>query len=684
MRYFMRMMIISVVLIFFSALPTIGMAEEYKNEKDEAEEEKASVKLEETVVKSERLVEEQDKITIKSEGLPAQVDIITKEDIKKMPVLHWTDMLRQVSGVQISKYTGYTPPGIRMRGFKSWRSSQIGVFIDGVPINEPQGPMNGQADMAWLIPEMIERIEVIKGPVSALYGDFALAGVFNIITKKSESSPSIAAYGGTENTMRAVGVFSDPSMEFTPFLVWEGYTQDGYQDSSDKWRGNLFNKVTFPLWQGDLSVRLHYWKQFTKDPGLLPLEEVKAGKLSKRDALDDTGDNRMDTLNAVLNYTPAGGKEGLYGTMFYTHKGFDRCYPSTSPPTQYRNDFTTNNFGWKLMYDYRPFNDFSLVVGNDLRYDYINGVNRKTIRYQDVVSTYYDNDVEQFSTGFFAQGQYKPFSFFKLVGGLRYDLFNIDVDNKLNPDHSGTATPNVLSPKIGMVITPYKGINIFANRAEGFRSPGARELSPVNSPANFDLDVAKVTTYDVGCDAWLFNRIFFGFDYYDTSMEREVWFDSATNTYQNLGDSDRDGYDVEAKVYIFENFNLYGNFSHVRARIKNPVTPGNHYVPFLSPDAYTAGFQYTEQWGDYRFGLDAYYVRYSKVPVTPDGTVERTAFDRYMSKLTFGYLNWTTSLDVAFNPDKYSTEYMPWNSKTGFWFVPLPKWELLVGLKYQF
>jgi outer membrane receptor protein involved in Fe transport len=644
--------------------------------------------LPEVVVESERLVEKQDTVTIKAEGLPAKVNIVTKEDVQKTPMIDILDVLRNVPGVQIAKYPGGTPPAIGMRGFRSWRGSQVGVFIDGVPINQPQGAMVGEVDFSWLTQEMIERIEVIKGPFSALYGNFALAGVINIITKTSDPSPSLAAYGGTYNTGRAVGVYSDPSMKnipVIPFMVWEGFTSDGYQDHAESRRGNLFNKITLPMGQGNLSMRLHYFSQFSMDPGLLPVDQVKSGVLSRQSSLDNTGFNDRDLFDLVLKYDPKGGEGGFHGTMFFNHQRSDRCYPSTRPPLQYRDIFTNNYLGWKLLYDFQPFKNFSLVAGNDLRYDQTIGTGTTTKNYFTLLSTYYSANVNQFGTGFFAQSQYKPFSFIKFVGGLRYDFFNINVDNRLNPGNSGTATPGIFSPKYGLVITPYKDINIFANRGQGFRTPYANELSPVTGTKNFSLDIPKLDTWDVGCNALLFDRLFFSFTYYNTRLQREMLWNANTNTYENIGTSKRIGFELEAKLFVTKELTLYGSFAPVRARVTNPTTAFAYYITNQNPDSSTLGFEYNKRWGkDHRLGVNFYWLRYSRTPVTTDGTIIAPQLDRFLSKLTYGYQKWTFSLDTTFTPRRYSSEYMPYVSTTGLWFVPYPKWELLAGLKYQF
>jgi len=651
--------------------------------------------MDEMLVETERQVERQGKVTIKAEGLPAEVNVITKDDIEKMPFTRYTDMFRMVPGARVTNYgRGDVGDSISFRGFTNGHSTQVAYFIDGVPINMVQSShgRGGMADIGWLIPEMVERIEVIKGPVSALYGDFALAGVINIITKKSDKSPSLAGYGGTYDTFRGVGVLSDSTWNPTPFLVWEGYTRDGYRDNSDYQRGQFFNKLTMPVLDGDLSLRFHYAARRWGDPSPLFVSDVKAGQ-SRRDTVDTTCRGGVENTDVVLNYSPKGGEEGFYGTLYFSHANYSRS-TTYLPSPQYRYDDRRNDYGWKLMYNYQPFEQFSVIGGNDLRYTEVHYTTMYTKNLNTIISIDGAYDIKQLDTGFFIQAQYKPFKFLKFEGGLRYDYFNIDIYNRVNPLNSGIAKPTAFSPKIGVVITPYKDINIYANRAQGFRSPGAVEMSPNKKKTDFNLHVATVETYDVGVNALLYERLYLSFDYYNTRMKDEVLQNNTTGLYENIGNTKRTGFDTEAKIFLTKELTIYGSFGDVRGRIKNPQKVGEYYITGLSRDVSTVGFEFLKSWGEEtrkswgkenRVGVNFYYLRYSRATLTADGTKISPQYDQFLSKLSYGWRNWTASVDIIFTPREYSTESMGWNATyNSYTFWPQPRWDVLAGLKYQF
>ncbi|WP_449245104.1 TonB-dependent receptor [Desulfobacca acetoxidans] len=641
--------------------------------------------MEEILVETERVVEKQDKITIRPEGLPAQVDIITKDEIQRTPYTgDVLDILRKVPGLNVQKYPrGDMGHQIGLRGFIG--NNGVAVFVDGVPVNTLHW-WNGQVEIGWLIPEMIERVEVIKGPFSALYGNFALGGTINFVTRKSDPSSSLGGYGGSFATGRGVGVFSDPSLQYTPFLVWEGYIRDGYRENSDYQRGQFFNKVTFPLWQGDVSVRAHYAARTWSDAGYLKIEEMKKGIVSRTSAvnLTDRGDSEM--ADVVVNYSPHGGEEGLHATLYYSYlwNATGRTFP---PSPQARRDSSENYCGWRLLYDYRPFDQLSLIAGNELRYDSAKTNDMSSLNYYTITKVKSLYDFNQFNTAFFVQGQYKPFSFFKLVGGLRYDTFNIDVNNILYPQNSGNAYPDIWSPKIGLVITPYQDINIYANKGTGFLSPSPSQLSPASATqkANFDLGLAKLDTWDVGINALLFKRLQINIDYYNTLYQREQWLNPATLVYENLGASKRTGVEVEAKIFLTNELTFYGSWADVRARLKNPQTPGAVYITGQPEDISTVGINYQKAWagGGQQAVFDFCYARSGRKPVDTSGALIGSQFDRYLMKVSYRYKKWTASVDACFTPRKYAAD--TYTTQSGeIAIIPYPTWDVLAGIRYQF
>ncbi len=113
---------------------------------------------------------------------PASISVITQQDLQRKPVQNLKDVLRDVPGVQLTN-EGDNRKGVSIRGLSS---SYTLILVDGKRVNSRNAVFrHNDFDLNWIPVDAIERIEVVRGPMSSLYGSDALGGVVNIITKKS-------------------------------------------------------------------------------------------------------------------------------------------------------------------------------------------------------------------------------------------------------------------------------------------------------------------------------------------------------------------------------------------------------------------------------------------------------------------------------------------------------------------
>ena len=112
---------------------------------------------------------------------PASISVITREELEKRPVQDVAELLGSVPGVTLSR-SGNLVPGIQIRGLGQ---AYTLMLIDGKRVNSTSASFRGNDyDSGWVPVEEIERIEVVRGPMSSLYGSDAIGGVVNIITRK--------------------------------------------------------------------------------------------------------------------------------------------------------------------------------------------------------------------------------------------------------------------------------------------------------------------------------------------------------------------------------------------------------------------------------------------------------------------------------------------------------------------
>ncbi|MCS6891363.1 MAG: TonB-dependent receptor [Rhodovarius sp.] len=146
------------------------------------------------------------RVPVATERVPVATTTITRQDIEERGYVTLADALAQVPGLAL---VGQGGPGaltsLFMRGLNS---NHVQVLLDGVPINDPTTPTN-LFNFGSLLLAGVERIEVLRGPASSLYGSNALAGVVNIVTRRAPPGKQAEVFGGiaggTQRTLRLDG-----------------------------------------------------------------------------------------------------------------------------------------------------------------------------------------------------------------------------------------------------------------------------------------------------------------------------------------------------------------------------------------------------------------------------------------------------------------------------------------------
>lgn len=175
-------------------------------------------------------------VVIESAGLvPAEGDetgsaysVVTGEELEKRQIRHAADALREIPGVAVSQSGGSgSLAQVRIRGAEA---NHLVVRIDGVEVNSLN---SGDFDFATLLTADIERIEVLRGPQSGVYGGNALAGVVNIVTKKGKGPARVSASTefGSMNTRGATATASGGSDKGYLGVTASGRETDGYNIS---------------------------------------------------------------------------------------------------------------------------------------------------------------------------------------------------------------------------------------------------------------------------------------------------------------------------------------------------------------------------------------------------------------------------------------------------------------------
>ncbi|MBU3932749.1 MAG: TonB-dependent receptor plug domain-containing protein, partial [Proteobacteria bacterium] len=252
-----------------------------------------TVTLEEVVVTATRDREEIRKV-------PAHVSVITEDEIKKSGATTVVELLDKLEGIYVRSYSGNPAQSIiDMRGFGGENPfGKTLIMLDGRRMNRPD--MSG---INWLqVPiNMIERIEVVRGPGSVLYGDAAIGGVVNIITKKGEGPPKfnasfLAGSYGLHNERIGVSGAAD---KWSYALTGENNFSFGYRDRSKlSSQGGGFDLGYNASDFLNLSLGASFNKTDYQLPGALTKAQMEQNRRQYQPgAPDDEGSDKYTNVN---------------------------------------------------------------------------------------------------------------------------------------------------------------------------------------------------------------------------------------------------------------------------------------------------------------------------------------------------------------------------------------------------
>ena len=175
--------------------------------------------------------------------------LIRELDIRLRPRESSQELLRLTPGLLIAQHAGGgKAEQIFLRGFDADHGTDVAISVDGVPVNMvSHAHGQGYADLHWLIPEVVDYVEVHKGPYEAADGDLATAGAVALHTKDRLSQAEVSTRGGSFSTVHTLALLplGGDAARDGGYLALAGHYTNGPFDSRQRyWRSNAFGKWT--------------------------------------------------------------------------------------------------------------------------------------------------------------------------------------------------------------------------------------------------------------------------------------------------------------------------------------------------------------------------------------------------------------------------------------------------------
>ncbi len=562
----------------------------------------------------------------------ASASTVRDRDFLLRPRFTPEDILRSVPGLVIAQHQGGGKADqLFLRGFDSDHGTDVAVSLDGVPVNMPSHAHGqGFADLHFLIPEILEKVEITKGPYFADKGDFDTAGAVNLVTRDRFEHSQFTVQGGflpgytgkvdgvpgsTDRrglNYRVVGIASPEVGDVRPFFAGEVSGLEGpFQTSERLERYNFFSKVGFDLSaKTKLSVLASAYASSWYGSGQIPSRLVDSGVLDRYGAIDPTeGGNtqRQQLIASLVTHPDAKSTFSLTGSYIRYNLTLynDFTFFAKNPDgDEIEQDDTRSVLYAAMRYERRdedllPGPLFS-TMGIQFRNDEITAglykvkerVRRQTC--DTLPAPCVSTINHQTDAAAYLQEEWRPTRKLRLIGGLRTDLFVFDVhslkpDFGFSPDSPGPQAPvvqrSIQSPKASAVYSPIEQLDLYLNFGSGFHSNDARSAIP----AHGDGALPRALGYEVGARARLADsKLELGAALWRLDLASELVFSGDEGTVSPSGATKRYGVDLEARWEILPWLFFDADLTLSNSQFKNDGGNGNA-VALSPPVIATAG-----------------------------------------------------------------------------------------------
>ncbi|MDQ2820577.1 MAG: TonB-dependent siderophore receptor [Pseudomonadota bacterium] len=518
---------------------------------------------------------------------PQSVRVIGPQQIEDLGALRLADTVDFVSGISRLNDFGGTWDNFGIRGFSS---TDMGFLVNGFPGARGYNPARDTAT--------VERFEFLKGPAAALYGSSEPGGTINIVTKKPKFSPhnvaefSVGSRGLRRASVDSTGAYSTSLAYRVNVMVEEG-------DSRSSLLSNKRTLVAPALtWRVDPRTTINYEAEFMRadtplDRGLINVRGV-LGTLPRDRVLNEPSDGNMrltsDTHQLTLDHALSDQWRARLGAS-YKESTFDGNYTEASALAA-DNRTLNRQATWRQL----PSRDaalqgelegkfatgaigHTLLVGAEASRLWMNTeILRSANTPLDIYAPVYgrpapsltlrtsSSDERQRVKALFAQDQLSLSAQWKLLGGLRWDQYGQDIDNRVART-STTRSQSAISPRAGLTFLPNAWSSLYVSAGKSFRGNSGTDF------AGNAFQPQRSTAYEAGWKLQTSDeRLGANFAIYDITKTNVLTAGDVPGYSVAAGKVKSSGFEADIYGQLDDHWRVTSNFSWDDARVTSDRT----------------------------------------------------------------------------------------------------------------
>ncbi len=528
--------------------------------------------------------------SLRLEEAPANVSLLTAEDLQTAAAQTVDDLLRQVPGFSIfrrssSLVANPTTQGVSLRGAGASGASRTLVLQDGVPLNDAFG---GWVYWDRIARTAIEQVEIVRGGASDLYGSDALSGVINVLTRRPDTRHVNAEASFGERNTRDVSFFASEAFgKFSASGSGQAFATDGYFLPAPERRGTADEPAASK--HRNLGVRLQY--ALGRD-----------GYAFARGSLFD--ENRRNGTQLQRNDTAT---EGLAtGTRFKTNDGSEWQLTLFAHQQRYHQNFTAvaanrnsealnrlqfvpaRDAGLSFTWSHIAARKHLLVAGADIRG--VRGTSDETVIANNRATTFVSAGGRQRRSGFFLQDIWQATEKLSFTLSARYDTWRDSsaasvsrnlTTNAVTPTFFRARSTDAFNPRIAASYELTSRVALKAAVYRAFRAPTLNELyrsfrvGDTLTQSNAALIAERLSGGEAGASfnltrAWTSRVTGFFTETINpiANFTLSVTPTLITRERRNLGRTRSTGLEIESEVTLAPHWQITAGYLYVAATVR--------------------------------------------------------------------------------------------------------------------
>lgn len=510
--------------------------------------------------------------------VPASIEVITQEEIQSSVAQSVDELLKNIAGVDIVHNTGVLSTGstnkVIIRGVGGTGESRTLLLIDGVPMNSA---FSGSVEWNQIPLESIERIEILKGANSALYGSNAMGGVVNIITKKAKGQKThISLNYGSMNTKIGSITSMGKAGKFGYLLSAEATKSDGYVTQLEEDIEN--NTIKTGVERKNAMLKLSY--DIDPTSTLSAAYSYYNNEMTGELEIPSGYNPGIDTIKMLqANYTKKfNNNSELKITFFDKSNDSNNDYLKNPTTIEYYNSSSSKESGGALQYSYL-LDTQVITAGFDFQLadveshnDYPNGKKVTSSGEQDYYAFFVQDEI------FIGE------NIIVNIGG-RFDRYQ-NHDGEIYDEKTKTyaqypsRTLNAFSPKLGILYRISPSTSLKGSIGQAFRAPSVNDLYKNTvkknkiSAGNPNLDPETISSIEMGVDQKIGNDGIFSIVGYRSIIKDYIYslLAPASSPYYkekiNVGEAEISGIETELNYNISPSWSMFANYTYTKATIE--------------------------------------------------------------------------------------------------------------------